>query len=124
MKKIVTIGVLALAMVALSLSSSALGETTTWQGKKALWFAQRSPWHAPYAHWKYKQPVALVVPPHANMQTHWGWGVGNTRMTPINHQFQRPYPGESYGVGCPFYKTPYWPSDTDQFGVYYIRGPW
>ena len=26
--------------------------------------------------------------------------------------------------GTGFMPTPYWPSDTQQFGVYYIRGPW
>jgi len=37
--------------------------------------------------------------------------------------FQRPYPGP-YGGGVGFLPTPYWPSDTRQFGIYPVRGPW
>ena len=43
--------------------------------------------------------------------------------TALDHQFQRPWPNGFY--------TPYgflpgaqWPSDTRQFGTYYVRGPW
>jgi hypothetical protein len=67
--------------------------------------------------------VALVVPPTAENQAHLGWGVGATRVTPIEHQFGRGYPGPSQ-PGGPFYPTPPWPGGTDQFGDYYIRGPW
>jgi hypothetical protein len=67
--------------------------------------------------------VALVVPPTAEYQTKWGWGVGNTRVVPIAPQFGRNYPGPAVpGIG--FQPTPRWPSHTDQFGVYYVRGPW
>ena len=45
-------------------------------------------------------------------------------MTPIYHQFRRSYPGPFAGGGQGFYPTPTWPSHTDQFGVYYVRGPW
>jgi hypothetical protein len=68
--------------------------------------------------------VALVVPPTAEVETLWGWGVGNTRIAPICHKFRRGWPGPgSYNRGA-FQPTPGWPSDTDQFGIYYIRGPW
>jgi hypothetical protein len=50
--------------------------------------------------------------------------VANTRITPIYHQFTRQFPGYGYDGGVPFYGTPAWPSDTRQFGVYYVRGPW
>ena len=69
------------------------------------------------------QPLALVVPPTAEMQTQYGWGVGATRVTPIYHQFHRAYSGPDVGQGG-FLPTPMWPSDTLQFGVYYVRGPW
>ena len=82
------------------------------------------PWHGGYYHSAWGAPVALVVPPKAELQTHWGWGVGNTRTTFIWHQFQRDYPGPGTYTGGMFRPTPYWPSDTDQFGTYYIRGPW
>lgn len=124
MKRFIILSCCAVALVAVALttpSEAAHG----WANRKAQWFALQSPWHDQYAHWNYGQPVALMVPPTANAQTHWGWGVGTTRMTPIYHQFARPYPGDGGGRDmCPFYATPYWPSSTDQYGVYYIRGPW
>lgn len=88
------------------------------------WYATHSPWHAPYYHTAFGKPVSLVVPPIANLQTHYNWGVSGTTMTPIYHQYARPYPA---GFGAPegaFRPTPFWPSSTDQFGVYYIRAPW
>ena len=86
--------------------------------------AQQTPWHGGYYHAAWGMPLALVVPPTAEMQTHWGWGVGNTRITTIYHQFGRNYPGPGYYNRQMFRPTPPWPSDTDQFGAYYIRGPW
>jgi hypothetical protein len=69
-------------------------------------------------------PVALVVPPTADVRTNWSWGVGGTRIDTIHHQFDFPYSGPgTYDAGM-FRPTPPWPSDTRQFGVYYIRGPW
>ena len=85
--------------------------------------AQTYPWHGQYYDVAWGVPVAVVVPPTAESQAHLGWGVGATRVTPINHQFGRSYPGPN-GTGGPFYPTPRWPSSTDQFGDYYIRGPW
>ena len=83
------------------------------------------PWHCNYYHTQWGSPVALVVPPTAEKQYSMGWGVGNTRLTRTYHQFGRPYPGTYAGeVGRRFNATPYLPSDTSQFGVYYVRGPW
>jgi len=87
------------------------------------------PWHGRYYHVGYSGPVALVVPPTAEMTSDYSWGVAGTRVTRIDHQFQRPYPGPAYywsgyGYGYGFAPTPRWPSDTAQFGVYYVRGPW
>jgi hypothetical protein len=87
-------------------------------------------WHAGYYHTQYGAPLALMVPPTARMQTRWGWGVSQSTMSPIYHQFERPYPGSAgsgmpgTGTGSGLLPTPRWPSHTDQFGVYYIRGPW
>ncbi len=82
-----------------------------------------SAWHGNYAHTAWGTPVALVVPPTVEYQTNWGWGVGNTRVTPITPQFQRNWPGPPNGTRR-FHPTPAWPNDTNQFGTYYIRGPW
>lgn len=87
--------------------------------KRSCWYN----WNRNYAHTEFGQPVALVVPPTANLQTNWGWGVASSRISRIDHQYQRNFPG--YGMfGGPFRPTPVWPSDTSQFGVYYVRGPW
>ncbi len=82
-----------------------------------------SAWNGNYYHSQWGRPVALVVPPTAGMQSHYAWGVAQTRRTPVYSQFQAEFPG--YGVWPgQFSPTPLWPSDTDQFGVYYVRGPW
>ena len=82
------------------------------------------PWQCGYYYTPWGAPTALVVPPTAERQYSMGWGVGNTRLTRIYQQFGRPYPGVAVGPGGRFRATPYWPSDTAQFGVYYVRGPW
>lgn len=92
--------------------------------RSAAYHAARQPWHGNYNYTPAGRPVALVVPPTANMQSHWGWGVGRTQMSPIYHQFARPYPGNGAAGGSTMNATPNWPSHSTQFGVYYIRGPW
>jgi hypothetical protein len=102
---------------------------------RADWIASQramtQSWHAGYTHTGWGAPVALVVPPTARMQTRMGWGVSQSTMTPIYHQFERPYPSAMAadgtavpGMCAPLYPTPRWPSHTDQFGVYYVRSPW
>jgi hypothetical protein len=83
-------------------------------------------WHGDYYHVAWGTPVSLVVPPTAEMQTDYHWGVGGTRITPIWHQFRPGFPGYAAPGVAPvvFLPTPRWPSDTNQFGVYYNRGPW
>jgi hypothetical protein len=109
--------------------AAALLETGAYAGTPAHWNrvarrrASTLSWHDRYYHTAYGTPVALVVPPTAEYQTDWSWGVGGTRITPIYHQFGRRYPGGGGGGGG-FNPTPLWPSDTNQFGVHYIRGPW
>jgi hypothetical protein len=94
-----------------------------WRNRQAAMVTQSTCWHGPYYYVPWGTPTALVVPPTVASQTHWGWGVGNTRVTPVYHQFQRDWPGPAGSAG-PFRPTPHWPSDTDQFGVHYVRGPW
>ncbi len=98
--------------------------------RNALSRAQYSPWHGGFYSTKWGAPVAVVVPPTAEYQTNWGWGVGNTRVSRINHQFQLGYPGAmpsggyGSGYGYGFLPTPPWQSDSNQSGYYYVRGPW
>lgn len=83
-----------------------------------------SSWHQGYYDPAWGVPVSVVVPPTAEMQTHWNWGVSNTRITPLNYQFQRGFPGFSEFDYRMLQPPPPWPSSTDQLGDYYIRGPW
>jgi hypothetical protein len=120
---ILALGVLALFTVGLADLATARepnckGAWSCWSGK-----CQR-PWNEPYYNPAWGMPVAVVVPPTAELQTHWGWGVGNTRVTPICPRFKRDYPGPLAYDRALFQPMPPWPSDTDQFGYYYVRGPW
>jgi hypothetical protein len=91
----------------------------------ARYYAAQRPWHGPYSYTPWGTPVALVVPPTSKFHTSYSWGVGQTEMVPIYHQFHRDYPGGAViGNGAQINSTPYWPSHTDQFGVYPVRGPW
>ena len=78
-------------------------------------------WYGGYYHTSWNQPVALVTPPTVRWQSHYNWGVSNTRMTPIYSQFGPTAPG--FG-GVRLRPTPRWPSSTDHFGVYHVRAPW
>ncbi len=85
--------------------------------------AQYYNWNRNYAYTDFGAPTALVVPPTAQLQTNYGWGVASSRISRIDHQFQRNYPGNG-PYGGPFRSTPIWPSDTTQFGIYPVRAPW
>lgn len=94
------------------------------KGRVAYEDSQTYPWHGDYYDVAWGTPVAVVVPPTAENQVHLGWGVGATRVTPIQHQFGHGYfDGGVYDRSW-FRPTPRWPSSTDQMGDYYIRGPW
>ncbi len=87
-------------------------------------YSMNRPWHGNYYNQNYGQPLALIVPPTAHMRQTLSWGVSQNKMYPIYHQFGRS--ANSPGAGRPgqFQATPQWPSHTDQFGTYYVRGPW
>lgn len=82
-------------------------------------------WHGGYKNSQWGTPTALVVPPTAGYQSSYAWGVGQTRSTPLHHQFGRGT-GASVGGGngSYFQTTPYIPTSTDEFGVYGVRAPW
>lgn len=80
-------------------------------------------WHGGYKTWRYDQPTAVVVPPTASYQSTYAWGVGQTRSTPIHHQFGRGA-GSSGGPAGGYENTPYFPSNTNQFGYYPVRSNW
>jgi hypothetical protein len=114
------------ALVACAVLTSRVGAfDETHHGHNARWRAAQRPWHGRYYNVQYGMPIALVVPPTAELQTDYAWGVTSSRMTRIDHQFQRPWPNGFWSPGgYGFLPGAQWPSDTKQFGTYYIRGPW
>lgn len=125
MKRLLAIVVAAAALTACGPIGQAAAREPNCKGAAACRCQKcQKSWNRGYYHTAWGVPVALVVPPTAEVQTHWGWGVGNTRVTPICPQFKRDYPGDGAYTRGGYWATPNWPSDTDQFGVYYIRGPW
>lgn len=112
--------VLSALLMSAAAASTALAEGSD---RYTRYMADVQPWHGRHYYTEWGTPVALVVPPTVQNQVNWGWGVGTTRVSPIYHQFKRPYPGP-YSSGAGFMPTPRWPSDTTQFGVHYVRGPW
>jgi hypothetical protein len=95
---------------------------STWGDYWARNQANSTPWHGNYYYLKTGQPTALVVPPTIQMQQNYSWGVSQNTMTPVYHQFGNGAP--SGAGGGMFRATPYWPTHTNQFGVYPVRGPW
>ncbi|MEM9643893.1 MAG: hypothetical protein AAF989_02770 [Planctomycetota bacterium] len=87
-------------------------------------FAASKPWHGNYYYLPTGQPTALVVPPTAHMRQTYSWGVSQNKMYPIYHQFGRSANRPGALPAGSFRPTPHWPSHTDQFGLYYVRGPW
>ena len=87
-------------------------------------FSMNRPWHGSYYHQMYGQPLALVLPPTISMRQTYSWGVSQNLMYPVYHQFGRSANAPGAAAPGSFYGTPQWPSHTDQFGVYYVRGPW
>ena len=88
--------------------------------------AKGKSWHSVWYDPSIGRPMALVVPPTAEFTSEYAWGVPSSRVMPLYHQYQRPYPGPGAvpGQGAGMLPTPYWPSDTVQFGVHSVRGPW
>lgn len=106
---------------AVAIAAVALSVCISVDKANAQWGAYQT-WHGDYYHVAWGQPVALVVPPTVRWQSHYNWGVANTRVTPVYHQFG-PYRGEGV-IGRRFFAPPAWPSSTDQLGVYPVRAPW
>lgn len=124
MKKTAFVFVIAMSVAVLAMPNSSEANNRKRADRHAANHSQSQSWHEPYYHTSWGRPLALVVPPTARTQTHWGWGVTQSSVTPIYQQFKRPFPGEESGEYADLSSTPNWPSHTNQFGVYYIRGPW
>lgn len=116
--------VIVLVSVAAMASAARVGAfDETHHGHNARWRSTLQPWHGRYYNVQHGVPLALVVPPTAELQTDYNWGSVGSRMTRIDHQYQRPWPN-GYWTPHGFMPAAAYPSDTRQFGTYYIRGPW
>lgn len=123
MKRILVLSAVVALVIAFGWTDDAMAGFGGWRSRTAAAQSQGTPWHGQYYDTAWGVPVAVVVPPTAENQVHYGWGVGATRVTPIKHQYGRGYPGDESGR-VRFRPTPAWPSSTDQLGDYYIRAPW
>ena len=113
----------ACAAAVVACASDARAYDETHHGHNARYRASLRPWHGRWYNVQYGQPVAIVIPPTAELSTDYAWGSVASRMTRNDHQFQRPWPN-GYWTPYGFMPTPAFPSDTRQNGYYYIRGPW
>ena len=127
MKKcLFTLAILLSLGISLTAEAGGVGGLTARRPQRmANAFTQQTPWNGNYSYTPDGGPIALVVPPTASSMTAWSWGVAQSEMRPLYHQFGRSYqPGSMGGEGNPFTPTPRWPSHTDNFGVYPVRAPW
>jgi len=81
-------------------------------------------WHGHYYNPVYGMPIAIVVPPNANTMRSQGWGVASSQMMPLRSQYGTAYPGTVTRSLTRFHSRAAFPSNTRQFGYYYVRGPW
>ena len=83
------------------------------------------PWNTAYYDPAWGMPEALVMPPTVRGQSNYRWGVGGYYRTRVGAQYQFNYYGpESAYNQREYLPAPPQPSDTHQFGVNYVRGPW
>jgi len=123
-RKLLWVAVAALTALAVDTAPAQASDPTGMTHVWAMNFANTRPWHGGYQHMQYGQPLALVVPPTAHMRQTYSWGVSQNLTHPIYHQYGPSNPGYGDAPARGFRHTPNWPSHTDQFGVYYVRGPW
>jgi hypothetical protein len=113
------------AIVILATVSEAFAGGSRAAQKRYTLRSQGRSWHSGWYDPSVGRPMALVVPPTAEFMSQYSWGVPSTRVTPLYHQYSRPYPGAGALPGTsPLLPTPPVPSDTVQFGVSPVRGPW
>lgn len=82
------------------------------------------PWNTNNYDPAWGMPEAVVVPPTARWQSNYAWGVGGSRLNHVRARYQAevPGPGSAYNQRD-YLPAPPQPSDTQQFGVNYVRGP-
>jgi hypothetical protein len=81
-------------------------------------------WNTSYYDPAWGMPEAVVVPPRARWQSNYAWGVGGSRVDRVGAQFKSQSPGpESSYRQRDYLPAPPQPSDTQQMGANYVRGP-
>ena len=122
-RAVILVGLVATLMAGLATIARASDKATE---KRYFLRSKGKSWHSIWYDPSIGRPMALVVPPTAEFTSEYAWGVPSSRVMPLYNQFQRPYPGPGAvpGQGAGMLPTPYWPSDTVQFGVHSVRGPW
>ncbi|RLS30458.1 MAG: hypothetical protein DWH79_10790 [Planctomycetota bacterium] len=122
-RAVVLVGLVAACLAGMAAAARASDKATE---KRYFLRAKGKSWHSVWYDPSIGKPLALVVPPTTEFTSEYSWGVPSSRVMPLYNQFQRPYPGAGAvpGSGGGMYPTPYWPSDTVQFGVHSVRGPW
>ena len=81
-------------------------------------------WNTSYYDPAWGMPMAVVVPPRVRWQSNYAWGVGGSRWDRVGARYQPEFPGpESAYNQRNYLPAPPQPTDTQQFGVNYVRGP-
>ena len=84
----------------------------------------RTEWNTNFYDPAWGMPEAVVVPPTARRQSNYAWGAGGSRVTRVGAQYQAEVPGPASAYNQRNYlPAPPQPSDTQQLGVSYVRGP-
>ncbi len=118
MKASTTIGLVVLIAASLVAVLPTRGGELLHRGRRA------AQWNTSYYDPAWGMPEAVVVPPTARWQSNYAWGVGGSRLTRVGARYQAESSGpESAYEQRDYLPAPPQPSDTQQFGVNYVRGP-
>jgi hypothetical protein len=81
-------------------------------------------WNTNYYDTAWGMPLAVVVPPTVRWKSNYAWGVGGSRLNRVGAQYQVEVPGPASIYDRRNYlPAPPQPSDTQQMGDNYVRGP-
>ena len=84
----------------------------------------RTQWNTNFYDPAWGMPEALVVPPTAKRQSNYAWGAGGSCVNRAGAQYRAEASGpESAYNQRNYLPAPPQPSDTQQLGVNYVRGP-
>jgi len=67
-------------------------------GRRSAWMAQTYSWHGSYYDPAWGCPVTVLVPPNAEFQTNYGWGIPASRRSTSNSAVDIPAISSEGGV--------------------------